>query len=231
MLHQEGECLHGSGHEPMPQTWTSIRWSLAAPGCGRQAVQFLAIVCGVSAVEHRSHGVPLVDYQLTRHDHGWQRTSERIREAVVREVAREQAEEEADPELRARRGAALERASDILRNSHQPDWQLMRWRVRLYCGHIAETRRHCTLREPTMHGSSSMRCPECGKDPAVIVAYEPLGLLARSPHGDVPCEPRPSKPSRAQLERRVAELEAEVSRLKAEAGPDAGYLGRTGVDR
>ncbi|GGZ85626.1 hypothetical protein GCM10010344_61340 [Streptomyces bluensis] len=47
----------------------------------------------------------------------------------------------------------------------------MRWRVRLYCGHIQEVA--CLLSET--RPSSEARCQECGKDPSVIVAFEPVG--------------------------------------------------------
>jgi hypothetical protein len=86
----------------------------------------------------------------------------------------------------------------------------MRWRVRLYCGHIVETLVHCSMERPTMHGSSSMVCPECGIDPAYKVAYEPLGFLDQRPVPPAPAAP-PRRPTRAQLERRVAELEAQLA--------------------
>jgi hypothetical protein len=68
-----------------------------------------------------------------------------------------------------------------------------------------------------MHGSSSMRCPDCGKDPAVIVAYEPLGLVAELPTGRTvsPSKPPRSRLTRAQLEERVSALEAENQQLRA----------------
>ncbi|WP_156371227.1 hypothetical protein [Nocardia arizonensis] len=53
------------------------------------------------------------------------------------------------------------------------DDELVQWRVRLYCGHTVMTSRHCTAEDPTV-GASSMRCPTCGMDPALLVAYEPV---------------------------------------------------------
>lgn len=85
----------------------------------------------------------------------------------------------------------------------------MRWRVRLYCGHIVETRRHYTFVNPTAAGSSSMRCPDCGMDPARIVAFEPIGLVVPQPAAPV-TPPVVRRPSRAELEQRVRDLEAEL---------------------
>jgi hypothetical protein len=52
---------------------------------------------------------------------------------------------------------------------------------------------------------------KCGKDPARIVAYEPIGLVAERPEKEIPPRPSPPKPlSRKQLEAHVAELEAEL---------------------
>ncbi|MER8003369.1 hypothetical protein [Streptomyces sp. NPDC095613] len=60
-----------------------------------------------------------------------------------------------------------------------------------------------------------MRCPECGQDPSAIVALEPIGLVAEPPSPQTPSSPPPSrKPTRAELERRVAALEAENARLR-----------------
>jgi hypothetical protein len=170
----------------------------------------------VAELTHSSHGVPLQDYQLTRRDHHDQQIAEQIREAVAREAAKWRAEEEADPSLRARRAETVHRALEMIASSQPTDQEIMRWRVRLYCGHIAETRRHHTVMEPRMHGSSSMRCPECRMDPALIAAYEPIGLLAEPPTAHHPLPRQPKRPSRTQLEQRVAELEAEVRRLKGE---------------
>jgi hypothetical protein len=174
------------------------------------------IVCPVTQMTYSSHGVPLEDYQLTRRDHQDQRTADQIREAVERETAKWRAEEETEPELREGRIEAVRRALEVVARFQPADREIMRWRVRLYCGHTVETRRHCTIQEPRMHGSSSQRCPECGKDPAYIVAYEPIATLDESLAPPKAQLSMSARPSRAQLERRVAELETEVSRLKSE---------------
>lgn len=95
----------------------------------------------------------------------------------------------------------------------------MRWRVRLYCGHIVETKRHYTYEEPTRAGCSSMACPDCGKDPSRVVAYEPLGFADQRP---VP-PPAPRRPTRTQLERRIRDLEAQLARHRGDGdqGSDA----------
>jgi hypothetical protein len=88
--------------------------------------------------------------------------------------------------------------------------ELMRWRVRLYCGHIVETRRHYTFAQPTEAASSSMRCPDCDSDPASIVAFEPVGLVEPQ---NVPAaaSPQARQPSRAELQRRLRDLEAQLA--------------------
>ncbi|MEX2982810.1 hypothetical protein [Streptomyces sp. C36] len=166
--------------------------------------------------EYRSHGTPLEEYQLTRRDHSGQKVADQIRDAVGRQAAEWRAAEAADPELKQRADARRQEVLELMLSFKNPDHEIMRWRVRLYCGHITETQRHCENDEPTKHGSSSMRCPECGKDPARIVAYEPIGLAAEPPRarsGTV-APTRQRKPSRVELERRVAELEAENRRLR-----------------
>lgn len=150
-------------------------------------------------------GTPLEDYELTRRDRQWQRTLQEIGEHVRREAA------EAPP-LPAE---VLEKVA-ILLSQPTPDWQIMRWRVRLFCGHIVEARRHYEMEGPTDHGCSSEHCSECGMDPAVIVAYEPLGLAAEP--ATAPAAPRPrarSSWSKVELQAENARLWRELRRLRA----------------
>jgi hypothetical protein len=165
----------------------------------------------MSSLTYHSHGVPLESYELTRTDHRNQRTAKEIREHVKKLSEQWRAEEEADPELRQRRQERVAYVWNTFLQTPTPDHDLMRWRVRLYCGHIVETRRHRTVEQPTMHGSSSMACPKCGKDPSYIVAYEPLGLVDERP---LP-PPAPRRATRAQLEQRIRELEAELATARA----------------
>ncbi len=90
--------------------------------------------------------------------------------------------------------------------------ELMVWRLRLYCGHTVERTAHRT--HMTVHSAfcGSVRCAECGCDPATVVDARAVGLAEAPAHP----EPVPAarKPTRAALERRIAELEAEVARLQ-----------------
>lgn len=100
-----------------------------------------------------------------------------------------------------------------------PQHELMIWRLRLYCGHTVERSAHRSHK--TVHSAfgGSVRCAECGCDPATIVdarAVRPAALPLRP-------EPTPAarKPTRTALERRIAELEAEVARLQANSNLNA----------
>lgn len=103
-----------------------------------------------------------------------------------------------------------------------PPEQLMRWRLRLYCGHVVERTSHYT--HETLHNAftGSVSCPECGLDPVTIVDGEAIGLAAQPAAARGPARPaaetaaRSRKPSKAELEARVAELEAEVARRRSE---------------
>lgn len=104
-------------------------------------------------------------------------------------------------------------------STRTPPQQLMKWRLRLFCGHVVERTahyKHKTLHNAFMSGDS---CPECGLDPAVIVDGEAVGLLEQ-PAGAQRHEPstgeatRARKPTKADLEARVRELEGEVARLQ-----------------
>lgn len=95
----------------------------------------------------------------------------------------------------------------------------MKWRLRLYCGHIVEKRADHT--HTTLHAAftGSTSCTECGLDPAVVVDGEAIGLLAEPPGATkarTPASPpaRSGKPTNAALEGRVRELQAELERLR-----------------
>jgi hypothetical protein len=89
---------------------------------------------------------------------------------------------------------------------------LMVWRLRLYCGHTVERTAHRSHRTVQSAFSGSVRCTECGGDPATVVDARAVGLVAEPSHP----EPVPAvrKPTRAALERRIEELEAEIARLR-----------------
>lgn len=172
----------------------------------------------MAGVSHESHGTPLDDYQLTKEDHRNQRGAETARDHVAKLIAQWYAEEAADPVLKARRDENRRSALQMIADFQPEDHDLMRWRVRLHCGHITETRRHITITEPRMHGSSSERCTECGLDPSHIVAYEPLGTVRERPTVVARSTPAARRPTRAQLELQVTELEAEITRLRTPLG-------------
>jgi hypothetical protein len=163
-------------------------------------------------IKYLSHHAPVETYELTRKDHRDQRTAKDIHAHVDKLTAQWQAEHAADPVLREGRSDSVQRAWDIIKSNPAPDHRIMRWRVRLYCGHIAETRRHCEVDSPTRHGSSSMRCPTCGMDPAQIVAYQPLGMVAEPPSANG-TRPQPRR-SRRSVESRLERIEAEARDLR-----------------
>jgi hypothetical protein len=167
-------------------------------------------------VEYRSSGVPLEEYELTRGDHRRQKQSEEISESVRRQVEEDNAKCRADPARAERRRQAFENVAKLMQSFKKADHEIMRWRVRLYCGHIIETEAHYTYTDPLSAGAYGRRCSECGEDRQTIVAFEPIGLRGEPPE---PTEstppPPPKKPTRADLERRVKTLEKENERLRA----------------
>ena len=96
------------------------------------------------------------------------------------------------------------------------DHEIMRWRVRLYCGHTMEMEAHYTYADPLSVGSYGRRCSECGRDRQTIVAFKPIGLRDESPEkAGPPPPPPPQKPSQADLEQRVKTLGKKNERLRA----------------
>ncbi|MFJ8933563.1 hypothetical protein ACIRLA_44075 [Streptomyces sp. NPDC102364] len=169
-------------------------------------------------VEYRSSGAPLEDYELTRSDHCRQKQSEESSRWVQRQVDDDVAKCRADPARAERRRQAFEELAKLLESFKKQDHEIMRWRVRLYCGHIIETQAHCSYADPISAGAYTKPCPECGEERSTVVAYEPIGLLAGPPEPE-PARPLPPKrPTRAELERRVEALEKENERLRAKHG-------------
>lgn len=139
----------------------------------------------------------------------------RARRSVRRQVEEDNAKCRADPARAERRRQAFENVAELMQSFKKADHEIMRWRVRLYCGHIIETEAHYTYTDPLSAGSYGRRCSECGEDRQTIVAFEPIGLRGEPPE---PTEstppPPPKKPTRADLERRVKTLEKENERLR-----------------
>lgn len=101
--------------------------------------------------------------------------------------------------------------------------ELMRWRLRLYCGHVVKRNSHfshTTLHAAFMGGTP---CPECGVDPATIFDGEAIGLAEQAPDASTSARAAPTrrptrspKPTRTELEAKVRELGAEIERLAGE---------------
>jgi len=117
--------------------------------------------------------------------------------------------------------AKLEELARILGRATPPH-ELMRWRLRLYCGHVVEQRSH--FRNRTVHSAfmGSTSCDQCGLDPATIVDAEAIGLVEEPPEAaqrmskTPPRRPAgPRRSTRAELEIKVRELEAELERLRS----------------
>lgn len=110
--------------------------------------------------------------------------------------------------------AQLARVGAILATP-TPDSELMVWRLRLYCGHTVERQAHRSHKTVHSAFSGAVKCTECGRDPSTVIDARAIGLAAPSPHA--PAVPAVRKPTRAALERRIEELEAQVVRLKGSA--------------
>jgi hypothetical protein len=165
--------------------------------------------------EYKSHGVPLEQYELTTQDRRAQRRHEALREWARNEVAKL-------PRWSDEHFAEIQQ---IVRIAHRrPAPPQMRWRVRLFCGHIVELSRAATSEIPT-RDTSEHECSSCDGSTQVIVAYEPISPEAatRTLRGGRPTKltqptattPRRSR-TKAELEVENAALLAEVERLRGQ---------------
>lgn len=201
MIHQIWLAPGGSfgdkypaGH---PNGWTS-------EGSSQTGTSIAPTVTDMEA-EYLRHGVPLTGYQLTKADHCRQQEAVQDHEWVQHHVSK------APP-------WSDEHWEEIcqLFGPPTPPWELQRWRLRLYCGHVIEVTRNRKSPRPDGGVCDKERCPECGLDPVVIVAFEPLGPVA-----EPPAEHRSQRPSGSSLKppadrRSKAELVAENNALRAE---------------
>lgn len=110
--------------------------------------------------------------------------------------------------------AQLGRLSSLMSRKTAPH-ELMIWKLRLYCGHTVERQAHYSHRTVHAAFTGSIKCAGCGCDPATIVDARAIGLVEQPTQ--VATEPVPSKPTRAALERRVRDLEAQIARLQQAA--------------
>lgn len=160
----------------------------------------------VDFTEYERRGNLETPFELTKKHQRAQEESERIREHAHRFA--QQA-----PPLKPEQVAELSR----LLGHRTPRHELMRWRLRLYCGHVVEKTSHYTHK--TLHSAftGSTRCPECELDPATIVDGEAICLAGECPAPLKPVTPTQSRrPTKADLETRVQELEEEVDQLRRE---------------
>ncbi|MDQ0955669.1 hypothetical protein QFZ24_009592 [Streptomyces phaeochromogenes] len=155
--------------------------------------------------EYLRHGVPLADYQLTRADHSRQHEAVQVHEWLQRHVVQA-------PRWSDKHG---EQMQDLL-GPPTPAWELQRWRLRLYCGHVIEATR--LRKNPRPDGALGDKecCPECGLDPDVIVAFEPLRAVAAPPPDKRSRMPSHSARKPPGDRRSKAELVAENEALRAE---------------
>lgn len=156
-------------------------------------------------VEYLRHGVPLADYQLTKADHRRQREAVQVHEWVQRQLAKA-------PPWSDKHWEEMRQ----LLGPPTPPWELQRWRLRLYCGHVIEATRNRNNPRADGGGCDEERCPECGLNPAVIVAFEPLGPAAEPPAESSSLMSSRSTQQPPADRRSKAELVAENNALRAE---------------
>lgn len=106
----------------------------------------------------------------------------------------------------------------------------MRWRVRLYCGHLAEVTRNVEAQRPTGYEE---RCPECGFDRATIVAYEPIGREVQAPRSTRTrrLSQEPDRRAVIAVDDSVLPAASPTARQAAAGrrGPDEAPIGRDGA--
>jgi len=106
----------------------------------------------------------------------------------------------------------LQRVAAIM-SRPTPKHELMEWRLRLFCGHVVQRAAHAS--HTTVHGAftGSTRCPECGLDPATIVAAEAVGLAEERPRQ---VKATNTAAEQGRIEKAIARHERELARLRAE---------------
>jgi hypothetical protein len=106
--------------------------------------------------------------------------------------------------------------SDLLGSLKTRPEDLVRWSLRLFCGHTVEQTAHRSYTEASRAFSASLtKCSECGLDPAVVVDARAIGLVKEPTTPHVPSTPPAARPTRAALEQRIRELEAELDAFRA----------------
>lgn len=106
----------------------------------------------------------------------------------------------------------IERVATLLSRPARPE-ELMQWRLRLFCGHVVLRTAHHT--HTTVHGAfmGGVRCPECGLDPATIIAAEAIGRIAGPL---VATRSRSAATDAEGIRLAIARHEREISRLRSQ---------------
>lgn len=156
-------------------------------------------------------GDPDIPYVPSRRDLRRQTAAERSREVAL---APDWPRPSRDALIRAK-----ERFDWVLSNP-PPDHMLMRWRLRLFCGHVVEETAHADHKDVARAFGGTRCCSECAQDPVVIVAARPLGLKGKRPRAR-----RPPRQDPAVLRDRLLRTEAKADylrkQLSAAEGPVA----------
>jgi hypothetical protein len=69
----------------------------------------------------------------------------------------------------------LRRVAAILARSGSRAEELVRWKLRLFCGHVVERTAHNSYACADRAFQGVPDCPECGLSPATIIAARPIG--------------------------------------------------------
>ncbi|MDP8931387.1 MAG: hypothetical protein M3O70_23160 [Actinomycetota bacterium] len=156
----------------------------------------------MSLEDYEQLGDPEAEHELTGRDHREQRTSEDIQERARKAAAMA-------PPLSTE---TLEKVAALM-SVRTPPSHLMRWRLRLYCGHVTTQTAHASHK--SVHAAFGMgrRCEECGRDPSAIVAARAIGLVGESASSDL--RATMAEPAeRKRIERRIGKLESELAQLR-----------------
>lgn len=141
----------------------------------------------------------------------WSPTKAQVRRQREREELREHAARMA-AEAPPLSEETLRRVASLLSHKTSESDQV-EWGLRLFCRHVITRRSHHT--HTTVHAAfmGGITCPECGLDPATIIAADVLRRLESEP---------PPKPQRTRddqsIRRVIARHEREIEKLRAQLG-------------
>ena len=142
------------------------------------------------------------DWTPTKAQAGRRREREELRDHAARVAA------EAPPLSQE----TLQRVAVLLSRKTPPS-ELIEWRLRLFCGHVitrTSHHAHTTVHSAFMGG---IKCPECGLDPATIIAAQAIHRFEPDP----PPTPR-SQPSEESIRRAIERHERAIDKLCAQLG-------------